>query len=90
MSLTRGVTSNFPCPRCLIPRSKQGVYPPISADARTSAISEETVEEARLLRVGEKEELLKSVGLRDVNVCVIFSFIPLLLTISLTECVLEN
>ena len=79
MSLTRGRTSNFPCTRCLIPHDDQGVYPPVRANARTSTTSREIIEEARLLPVGKQEELLKSFGLRDVDVCVILSFVPPLL-----------
>lgn len=73
MSLTRGVKSHFPCPRCLIPADEQGVFPSARAAARTTTGTKSTVEEARQLGSGEKEELLKSVGLRDIDVSVVFS-----------------
>ena len=74
MSLTRGTTSNFPCPHCFIHTDKQGTYPPECGDPRTSAHAQQIVRDAQELRLGRKEELLKSFGLQDVDVCAIFSF----------------
>ena len=73
MSLTRGPKSKFPCTRCLIPANKQGTYPPERADPRTSADTQEIVQNARSLGSGDQEELLKSFGLRDIDVHAIFS-----------------
>ena len=92
MSLGCDPSAKFPCTRCLIPNEKQGVYPIVRAVARTSAEAQEIVLNTRqLTRSSQKEEILKSFGLRDVDVCPFFSFIfSLLLTNILTECFLEN
>ena len=76
MSLIRGVNSLFPCPRCLIPANQQGDRS-AHAPARTSANMQAVVQDARQQRlVKDKEEILKSTGLRDVDVFVILSFVP--------------
>ena len=90
MSLTRGTKSNFPCPRCLIPTDEQGNYPPEHGATRTSAHTQVIIQEARAMRPGRKEELLKSFGLRDIDVCVVFSFFLFSLMTYPTERVLEN
>jgi hypothetical protein len=77
MALTRGPSSNYPCPRCLIRADQQGVYPPVCAPARTSATTQEDIKAAREMRVGAKEEHLKGRGLRDVDVRAVFSFVNL-------------
>ena len=73
MALTRGVSSLFPCPRCLIHKEEQG-DPSACAAARTSADVQETIEDARRQKAGQREETLKSQGLRDVDVRNFFSF----------------
>jgi len=68
MALIRGVGSLFPCPRCLIPEGKQG---DLSARAllRTVANTKATIQAAREQElVRDKEDILKSSGLRDVDV----------------------
>lgn len=67
MALIRGVGSLFPCPRCLIPEAKLGELS-ASAPLRTTASMKAIIMEARGMRSGEKEALLKSFGLRDVDV----------------------
>lgn len=68
MALIRGVGSLFPCPRCLIHKHKQG-DPLASAPLRTVAGTKATIQEAQgMSLVGDKEEILKAAGLRDVNV----------------------
>jgi hypothetical protein len=75
MSLIRGVNSLFPCPRCLIHTDQQG-DPSVRAPARTSADMQAIVQDARQERFAkDKEETLKSAGLRDVDVFVIFLFV---------------
>jgi hypothetical protein len=75
MSLTRGVTSNFLCPRCLIPNKDQG-NPSAHADARTSANMQAVLSRARQQELTAREETLKSHGLRDVDVCLFFHLSP--------------
>jgi hypothetical protein len=68
MALIRGVTSLYPCPRCLIHTGDQGDLlktEPLRTVKTMKAIllkarSEETL--------GEKESVLKEVGLRDIKV----------------------
>ena len=67
MALTRGVSSLFPCPRCLIHKEEQG-DPSACTAARTSANVQETIKAARKLGAGQREETLKSQGLQDVDV----------------------
>lgn len=78
MSLIRGVGSLSPCPRCLIQANQQG-DPSAHAPAWTSAGTQATIQDARKQRFAkDKEEILKSAGLRDVDVIVIFPFAPCL------------
>jgi len=89
MALIRGVGSLFPCPRCLIPEAKQG-DPLACARLRTAADTRATIQEARGKRLaGEKEEMLKAAGLRDVDVR-LYSYFMLLLITSTIERVLED
>ena len=82
MALIRGVGSLFPCPRCLIPEVKLG-DPSANAPLRTAANTKATIQEARGKKLlGEKEEILKAAGLRDVDVYLYsyHSYFVLLLT----------
>ena len=92
MALIRGVGSLFPCPRCLISEVKQG-DPSASAPLRTAADTRATILEARGKQlVGEKEDVLKAAGLRDVDVRP-FSYynrFTLRLNTSSIECILED
>ena len=89
MALTRGVNSLFPCTQCLIPNSEQGdpsATAPLQTTAGTIAVLHEAREQHLL---GEKEDILKNAGLRDVDV----SFIHLSYTAtnnSSVECILED
>ena len=92
MALIWGVGSLFPCPRCLISCDKLGDLS-VTAPLRTADHTRATILEAReedLL--GDKEESLKCAGLRDVDVRLhsYGSHFILLLTISSTECILED
>jgi hypothetical protein len=92
MALIQGVGSLFPCPQCLIPELKQG-EPSVSVPLQTEAGTRATLEEARgKERAGDKEDILKAAGLRDVDVRPHFYYYCsiLLLTTSLTECILED
>ncbi|KAG1884643.1 hypothetical protein F4604DRAFT_1878660 [Suillus subluteus] len=67
MSLIRGTKCKFPCPVCLVPREELGnvltSYP-----LRTSASTQATLREARnFVRQEDKEKVLMSRGLRDVD-----------------------
>jgi len=90
MSLIRGVNSLHPCPRCLIQADRQG-DPSAHAPARTAANTQATLQNARGKKFAkDKEEILKSAGLRDVDVFVIFLFFPALIYSALTERLLED
>jgi len=68
MALTRGTKSNFPCPVCLVPREEmcKGVMYAL----RTTETMEGVYNEAKGMdTVGEAENLLKSFGLRGIEVC---------------------
>lgn len=69
MALIRGgVFSLHPCPRCLVPKAQLGDLSK-TAKIRTAKDTKEVLESARgqpLLT--RKEEILKSHGLRDVDV----------------------
>ena len=68
MALIRGVMSNFPCPKCLIPRGKISEFPG-PCELRTSENVARTLENARSQRrADEKEAVLIQEGLRDVDV----------------------
>ena len=68
MALIRGVTSLYPCPRCLIPQADQG-DPSTVAPSRTAEGTKNMIDKARSQRLlGEKEEVLRGAGLRDIDV----------------------
>ncbi|KAK7682341.1 hypothetical protein QCA50_014546 [Cerrena zonata] len=66
VALTRGATSNFPCPICLVPAEMLmnllQDYP-----IRTALSAEAIVKQARILTQDSAEKLLKSYGLRDID-----------------------
>uniref|UniRef100_A0A8H8CLW5 Uncharacterized protein n=1 Tax=Psilocybe cubensis TaxID=181762 RepID=A0A8H8CLW5_PSICU len=66
MALTRGATSNFPCPVCLVPKENLSnlttVYP-----YRTSAEMKHIYTEAQNFTAKDKENYLKEYGLRNVE-----------------------
>ena len=68
MALIRGVNSLFPCPRCLISDVKLG-DPSASAPLRTAVNTKATIQEARGKKLLGEKEVLKAVGLRDVDAC---------------------
>ena len=67
MALTRGVNASFPCPVCLVPKEE---IPNLSVThhLRTSEEMQAVWNRASELNATEKEELLKSYGLQDVQV----------------------
>lgn len=68
MSLIRGINSAVSCPRCLIKTTDMG-DPSVHAPLRTSENVQATIQEAgREKLVGAREEILKSAGLRDIEV----------------------
>ena len=79
MALIRGVTSLFPCPRCIIPRDKQGDLS-VKAPLRTTAEMVSILREARGENLGDRKAKLKAVGLRDVDVRLCFYYLLLLTT----------
>ena len=69
MSLTRGNRSLFPCPRCLVPAEHQG-RPSVDVPARTSGDSQVILQAARKQKYAtDREDALKALSLRDVDVC---------------------
>jgi len=68
MALTRGTNSNFPCPVCLVP--KEEMCKGIVYEIRTTETMEGVYNEAKEMGTAEeREKLLKSFGLRGVEVC---------------------
>jgi len=68
MALIRGTGSHAPCPRCLVTEGDMW-NPSVCAPLRTSAGTSATIERAKQEKVKDKkEEILKSAGLRDVEV----------------------
>lgn len=71
MALIRGEKGLYPCPICLVPRDQQSDLSR-SYTLRTAAHTQEFYEAGLKLRATEREELLKSKGLRNVAVCEIY------------------
>jgi hypothetical protein len=74
MALTRGLKGLFPCPVCLVPTGEQadlsGVYP-----IRTARQSQSILEGAKAFPFAyQSNDLLKSVGLRGVEVSPLHSY----------------
>ena len=68
MALIRSFPSLRPCPRCLIVDQKLGQFSE-EAPLRTVEAGKATLEEARGKQLlGDKEEVLKASGMRDVDV----------------------
>ncbi|KAF9470163.1 hypothetical protein BDN70DRAFT_821696, partial [Pholiota conissans] len=68
MALIRGTGSLYPCPVCLVPNEElSNLQPQNPWDCRTTQNMKKIYEEAQLLSEENKEALLKSVGLRDVE-----------------------
>lgn len=73
MALTRGSSSNFPCPICLAPR-REFVDLMKAWPLRTVAHTQEVIWQARQLRnPQDREGLLSSESLRNVDVIDLFS-----------------
>ena len=67
MALVRGVQSLHPCPVCLVKAEEQSDLT-VTSPCRNTSESKNTVERARSMRAEEREALLKSMGLRNVDV----------------------
>jgi hypothetical protein len=81
MALTRGVSSLFPCPICLVGRDQLADFTK-TWPLRTAANAQEILQEARgLTNAQEREALLSSQGLRDINVST--SLLPLISRLNL-------
>ena len=72
MALTRGVGSLFPCPRCVV--AKKDLWDPsISSVPRTPVTMRAVITAARAQKLkADKEKKLKDVGLRDIEVFIIW------------------
>ncbi|PPQ74821.1 hypothetical protein CVT26_005455 [Gymnopilus dilepis] len=66
MALTRGPTSSFPCPVCLVPKEE---IPNLSRQfpLRTTENMERIWSESQDMNLTQREEYLQGVGLRDVK-----------------------
>ena len=74
MALIRGLGSLRPCPRCLVADVDLDNFSD-KAPIRTAGETRATIEEARKqVLVGESEEILKTSGLRDIDVRSYFIF----------------
>ena len=68
MALTRGKDSGFPCPVCLVPKNQTCTG--AMGDLRTTESMERIYKSAKAMdSADERENLLKSYSLRDVEVC---------------------
>lgn len=67
MALTRGITSNFPCPVCLVPREEQHDVTK-TFNLRSTDEMHEIYTLSQDLSAKDREEYLKDVGLRNVEV----------------------
>ena len=70
MALIRGIGSACPCPKCLVPNKElSNLRPRKEWDRRTTQNMKDVYKRAQLLESEEeREDLLKSVGMRDIEV----------------------
>lgn len=68
MALIRGEKGLYPCPICLVPRSQQSDLSTFHT-LRTADHTKSIYEAGLTLTAADREELLKSEGLRNVVVC---------------------
>jgi hypothetical protein len=93
MAAIRGINSHFPCPTCLVPKDKLSS---LSSEfpLRTTETMEAVYTSVEGATVGERNEALKAVGLRNVKVCHYFQLAwqrPPEWTLTIcSECVLGN
>ena len=78
MALIRGVSSLHPCPRCVIAAEKQGDLRQTAALRTTASMKAVLLTARAKSTAGEKEKILKEVGLREVEVCPVGSFVTIL------------
>ena len=71
MALVRGTRSKFPCPVCLVPA--EGMCTGTLGTLRTTESMKQVYHEAEEMETTEREDLLKSYGLRYVVVCQVLS-----------------
>jgi hypothetical protein len=67
IALIRGTNSKFPCPICLVPNDQLTNLTDKFA-LRTTELMKKVYDEAQLLNLTEREQLLKEHGLRNVEV----------------------
>jgi hypothetical protein len=77
MALIRGEKGLYPCPICLVPSDQQSNLSRFHT-LRTAVHTQEIYEAGLKLKATEREELLKSEGLRNVAVCEIYLILLLL------------
>ena len=89
MSLIRGINSIASCPRCLVKTADFG-DPSAKALLRTSMRMQAIIKEAKQEKlIGKREEILKSAGLRDVEVLYNYFYSACILT-TFSERILEG
>lgn len=67
MALIRGATGNIPCPVCLVPHDEMADLAK-SYPMRSTQSMREIYEDSRALNAKDKDQHLKDVGLRDIQV----------------------
>jgi hypothetical protein len=72
MALTRGSSSNFPCPICLVPKEKMSKGK-VRTSRTTKSMKEVYKKAGKLKRAEDREALLKDCGLRGIKVCLILT-----------------
>lgn len=73
MALTRGPTASYPCTVCLVPKSEITNLS-ITYPLRTTQTMRAIYDDAQTLNATEREALLQSHGLRDVQVRFMISY----------------
>jgi hypothetical protein len=75
MALIRGLRGNFPCPICLVPQDMQHDLT-LTYDLRTAKDTQRILKDADKLQYGyQREELVKSKGLRYIKASLKFSLL---------------
>jgi hypothetical protein len=74
MALIRGTNGDFPCPVCLVPKPEIPLGKVYAI--RTTRSMKKVYEEAQNIRtVAERHKHLQGYGLRDVSVCISFTWL---------------
>lgn len=83
MALTRGVNGSFPCPVCLVPNAEQSILSRWH-QLRISTVMERLWTDTQNMTATDREDSLRSVGLRDVQVLLLHPYLYVTLIIDAT------